>query len=95
MFTTSYEFGQTVVPASAHTISERNRRIKAALSQQLNNVSKDDQAGSPMSGNWTKRKQQNLNDNPAGIRIPKEFKRSLADKIPNLIEKLKKEGKDE
>lgn len=48
-----------------------------------------------MNGNWTQKQPENLDANPAGIRIPKEFKKSLADKIPNLIEKLKKEGKDE
>ena len=76
MFTTSVEFGQTVLPASSHTITERNRRIKAALSGRANiSISKDNQATSPMSGNWTSKRGEFVDANPAGIRIPTDFKK--------------------
>lgn len=74
MFTTSVEFGQTVVPASAHTIHERKRRIKAALSHKIS-ISKNNQTASPLSGNWTLKEPKSIDANPAGIRIPKEFKK--------------------
>ena len=72
MFSTSVEFGNTVVPASGHAIRERNRRMKAALSNQAH-VAKDTNS-SPISGNWTSKRYE-INDlNPAGIRVPKDFK---------------------
>jgi hypothetical protein len=64
-----------VLPASSHTISERNRRIKAALSGRNVSISKDNQATSPMSGNWTSKRGDFVDANPAGIRIPTDFKK--------------------
>ena len=74
MFTTSVEFGQTVIPASSHTITERARRMKLALSGRAD-IAKDNQALSPISGNWTGKQNEFADLNPAGIRIPKDFKK--------------------
>ena len=74
MFSTSVEFGQTVIPASSHTITERARRMKLALSGKAD-IAKDNQAMSPISGNWTNKRHEFIDMNPAGIRIPKDFKK--------------------
>ena len=61
------------MPASSHTKEERERRMRAYLAAQ--NAVKDNQAGSPISGNWSQRRVNSLSMDPAGIRIPKDFKR--------------------
>jgi hypothetical protein len=48
--------------------------MKLALSGRAD-IPKDSQAMSPISGNWTSKRQDFVDLNPAGIRIPKDFKK--------------------
>lgn len=60
-----------------------------------NKQSRDVGAAVPLSGNWALEKQEVSDMGPAGQRIPKDFKKNLAEKIPIMMEQLKSQGLNE
>mmetsp|Transcript_5777 Transcript_5777/g.9900 ORF Transcript_5777/g.9900 Transcript_5777/m.9900 type:complete len:256 (-) Transcript_5777:30-797(-) len=106
MAESSNEFGNLVFPASSYTVKRRNQ-LNDTYRQIDTNPDEpptmSEAMGSPgaasgqgtLGGKWTNRKLDSTFMSPAGMRIPKDFKRTLGDKIPELIEKMRGEGRSE
>ena len=90
MADTSKEFSNLVFPSSSYTIKTRKRQLEALSYSK--NLKKDHPGTTPFHGNWTIDRARPHELVPAGLRIPKGFKQRLGDKIPVLVDKLKREG---